>query len=170
MYIKCLNQLLNVVIFKKIEYFKKNIYMILILKIKCMHDHLNMSHINNLSIDQIFTISTNSNESENIINVIPNDDNDVNNYLESLNDYLDSFLNVNENLISVEENEFQNVNDSVTNDEENRKIPKCCICLTKNVNMFFNCGHVCSCKTCSLKVSSCPICRKNITIKQRLFF
>ncbi|CAF1255355.1 unnamed protein product [Rotaria magnacalcarata] len=53
---------------------------------------------------------------------------------------------------------------------QTNKNPTCSVCLDKPPDMvFIPCGHVTTCETCSSIVSDCPICRKNITNKQRIY-
>ncbi|KAI4333254.1 hypothetical protein L6164_018087 [Bauhinia variegata] len=44
----------------------------------------------------------------------------------------------------------------------------CAICLTNEKDMAFGCGHM-SCRDCGSKISKCPICRKKITSRVKLF-
>ncbi|WCJ28620.1 Copine (Calcium-dependent phospholipid-binding protein) family [Euphorbia peplus] len=44
----------------------------------------------------------------------------------------------------------------------------CPICLTNGKDLAFNCGHM-TCRDCGTKVSNCPICRRPITNRLRLF-
>ena len=53
---------------------------------------------------------------------------------------------------------------------EDRQLNKCSICLDNNVAIVFNCGHLCSCNACSARLDRCPICRVEITRRQRVFF
>ncbi|XP_057765225.1 E3 ubiquitin-protein ligase RGLG4 [Salvia miltiorrhiza] len=50
-------------------------------------------------------------------------------------------------------------------DEQNQVCP---VCLTNTKNMAFNCGHL-TCRECSTRLSECPICRKRITSRLRLY-
>ena len=52
-------------------------------------------------------------------------------------------------------------NKSIT-DRKDQDLPKCSVCWdNKAIVTFSNCGHVCCCNKCSLKVENiCPICRK----------
>jgi len=43
----------------------------------------------------------------------------------------------------------------------------CCICMSSEKNIVFNCGHLYTCLACSNKIKTCPICR--IVITQRIF-
>jgi len=48
---------------------------------------------------------------------------------------------------------------------------QCCKCLDCYSDTLFQpCGHVCVCETCSEEFTRCPICRKNIESKQKLFY
>lgn len=51
----------------------------------------------------------------------------------------------------------------------NKDDKECCICLTNQKNMFINCGHICMCEECSRNVTTCPICRKNITTRTKVY-
>lgn len=44
----------------------------------------------------------------------------------------------------------------------------CPICLTNRKDLAFGCGHM-TCRDCGSRVSSCPICRRPITSRIRLF-
>ncbi|PSS30235.1 E3 ubiquitin-protein like [Actinidia chinensis var. chinensis] len=44
----------------------------------------------------------------------------------------------------------------------------CPICLTNSKDMAFGCGHL-TCKDCGVTISSCPLCRKTITTRIRLY-
>ncbi|KAJ6899981.1 hypothetical protein NC652_026200 [Populus alba x Populus x berolinensis] len=44
----------------------------------------------------------------------------------------------------------------------------CPICLTKGKDLAFGCGHM-TCRDCGSRVSNCPICRRPITSRIRLF-
>ncbi|XP_050205373.1 E3 ubiquitin-protein ligase RGLG3 [Mercurialis annua] len=46
--------------------------------------------------------------------------------------------------------------------------PVCPICLTNPKDMAFGCGHL-TCKDCGATISTCPLCRKPITTRLRLF-
>jgi len=44
------------------------------------------------------------------------------------------------------------------------ELPRCSVCLCDEANrLFIGCGHVCTCESCVLMVSSCPMCRARIT-------
>uniref|UniRef100_A0A8D2Q7W7 Leucine rich repeat and sterile alpha motif containing 1 n=1 Tax=Varanus komodoensis TaxID=61221 RepID=A0A8D2Q7W7_VARKO len=45
---------------------------------------------------------------------------------------------------------------------------ECVVCMEQEV-VFLNCGHVCCCQTCSEALSTCPLCRKDIVQRIRLF-
>ena len=45
----------------------------------------------------------------------------------------------------------------------------CAVCMTQTVEMTFNCGHASTCMTCSDNLDTCPICRANITSRNRLY-
>lgn len=47
----------------------------------------------------------------------------------------------------------------------------CKICMENQTNvLFLNCKHLCTCEKCSKKVENCPICRKKINEKLKIFF
>lgn len=140
-------------------------------------DHLSMNHINNLTFNQIFDGSTINN---NYINDINNE-----NFSETLLDFLQNDIPNNDNRFAANtDNSFATNTDSLpdnassstsatvaTVDEDtDRRIPKCCCCLTNNVGIVFGCGHACSCNGCEARLTSCPICRQQITARQRLYF
>ncbi|XP_061375948.1 E3 ubiquitin-protein ligase RGLG3-like [Gastrolobium bilobum] len=46
--------------------------------------------------------------------------------------------------------------------------PVCPVCLTNPKDMAFGCGHT-TCKDCGVTLSSCPLCRQQITTRLRLY-
>lgn len=52
-----------------------------------------------------------------------------------------------------------------TSDERNQVCP---ICLSNRKDMAFGCGHM-ACKECGARLSTCPICRAQITNRLRLY-
>jgi hypothetical protein len=55
--------------------------------------------------------------------------------------------------------------------DQREKILNCCtICLDKRKNcLFLPCGHICTCKECGSKMTTCPLCRAVITTKQTMY-
>ncbi|OWF52585.1 E3 ubiquitin-protein ligase LRSAM1-like [Mizuhopecten yessoensis] len=46
---------------------------------------------------------------------------------------------------------------------------ECVVCLDKSTDVIFlNCGHVCTCIDCSVKVQECPLCREPIAQRVKL--
>jgi len=45
----------------------------------------------------------------------------------------------------------------------------CILCVDKDKNIKFNCGHVVTCNECAKKIKECPICRKKITKKEKVY-
>src|SRR5581483_7258517 len=45
----------------------------------------------------------------------------------------------------------------------------CIICMERNRNIAFNCGHVLLCNQCESQVQECPNCRISITTRIKLF-
>ena len=45
----------------------------------------------------------------------------------------------------------------------------CCVCMNQNVEIIFNCGHAATCAECSQSLSVCPICRSDITSRNRIY-
>ena len=51
------------------------------------------------------------------------------------------------------------------NDIKTFKLEQCVICLENKPSVLFcNCGHICVCKTCIMKFTNCPVCKKENTI------
>ncbi|XP_032993466.1 E3 ubiquitin-protein ligase LRSAM1 isoform X1 [Lacerta agilis] len=47
---------------------------------------------------------------------------------------------------------------------------ECVVCMEREAQVvFLTCGHVCCCQTCSEALSTCPLCRKDIVQRIRLF-
>lgn len=46
---------------------------------------------------------------------------------------------------------------------------ECSICLDNRKDTAFNCGHVCTCQTCSTRVQICPLCRVAVTTRQKIY-
>ncbi|XP_072422474.1 LOW QUALITY PROTEIN: E3 ubiquitin-protein ligase LRSAM1 [Chiloscyllium punctatum] len=47
---------------------------------------------------------------------------------------------------------------------------ECVVCLEQESQMIFlPCGHVCCCQTCGAELSTCPLCRKDIEQKIRIY-
>ncbi|XP_034227700.1 E3 ubiquitin-protein ligase SP1-like isoform X2 [Prunus dulcis] len=65
---------------------------------------------------------------------------------------------------SGEDNEGSNEKDDNVLDGSKRLMPDLCvICLEHEYNaVFVPCGHMCCCTTCSLHLTSCPLCRRRI--------
>jgi len=70
-----------------------------------------------------------------------------------------------ENLNLTQLDDSNNSNNP-NNDTNNPLI--CNICLDKNKEILFNCNHL-VCIQCSRRITSCPICRANITERRRIF-
>ncbi|KAB2616141.1 mitochondrial ubiquitin ligase activator of NFKB 1 [Pyrus ussuriensis x Pyrus communis] len=67
---------------------------------------------------------------------------------------------------SGEDSEGSNEKDDNASDgsKRDRMMPNLCvICLEREYNaVFVPCGHMCCCTTCSLHLTSCPLCRRRI--------
>lgn len=46
---------------------------------------------------------------------------------------------------------------------------ECLVCMDSQANMSFGCGHVCCCAACSAQVSDCPMCRKPVELRLRIY-
>ncbi|XP_078282280.1 E3 ubiquitin-protein ligase LRSAM1 isoform X2 [Rhinoraja longicauda] len=47
---------------------------------------------------------------------------------------------------------------------------ECVICMERESQMIFlNCGHVCCCSTCAMELHTCPLCRRDIQQKIRIY-
>ena len=73
------------------------------------------------------------------------------------------------------DNEEQPKNDQNLDhlEEENRKLKEnllCKICLDQKADiLFLPCGHLTSCPQCSMSLLSCPLCRKKINGKLKVY-
>lgn len=68
--------------------------------------------------------------------------------------------------------EGQSKMQNVLSISENKTIPKCCVCMENNVNLFFiPCGHCCCCHECHSKMeqNKCPVCREVIKYHRIIF-
>ena len=130
-------------------------------------------------VDQINNM--NDDNRDNVINYILNNNisNENNNNEINLNDlinFIENEYNMNNN-VNNENNNVNNENNNVNNeidpnDDVNvlMNVPRCSICLDNNVAVVFNCGHMCSCNACSVRLDQCPICRTNINFRRRVYF
>ncbi|KAM6372469.1 E3 ubiquitin-protein ligase LRSAM1 isoform 1-T2 [Pluvialis apricaria] len=51
------------------------------------------------------------------------------------------------------------------------KKSECVVCMEQETQMvFLPCGHVCCCQTCCEQLHTCPLCRKDITQRIRVFY
>ena len=57
------------------------------------------------------------------------------------------------------------------NEEKGRQVTECCCVCTTNEKeiLFVPCKHICTCFQCSVDMSECCICRKNIVSKVKIF-
>jgi hypothetical protein len=46
---------------------------------------------------------------------------------------------------------------------------KCSICMENKKNTLFNCGHLCSCRACSERLETCPVCRAGISTRTNVY-
>ncbi|XP_071621933.1 E3 ubiquitin-protein ligase LRSAM1 isoform X1 [Heliangelus exortis] len=54
--------------------------------------------------------------------------------------------------------------------QSGEKKSECVVCMEQETQMIFlPCGHVCCCQTCCEQLLSCPLCRKDITQRIRIF-
>jgi len=59
-------------------------------------------------------------------------------------------------------------NDELLKDEE-KEDDRCKLCEEMPCSIcFIPCGHWCCCSNCSEKIKTCPLCRSNIEIRQRV--
>jgi hypothetical protein len=59
--------------------------------------------------------------------------------------------------------------DDIFEEKEDENL--CCICFEEEKNMVFSpCGHICTCSECSAIVNDCPICRKKIDQKIKVYY
>lgn len=125
----------------------------------------------------------------NLLNEIRNESNIFINQINNLvnarinNESEDDSLSSSDSLLETSESGSENID--VTNSEvsqvitngastvfdtrESITIPKCSMCMENNSIIVFNCGHLCSCISCSRRVNECPICRVSISRRQRIF-
>ncbi len=83
----------------------------------------------------------------------------------NLKHHIRSILN-NINLLKdrIIKNENENEND------DNIDSNLCCICMTNNKDFaLYPCGHKCLCEICKDCVDFCPICRRKITLKLKIY-
>ena len=79
------------------------------------------------------------------------------------------------NDLTQNDNSYQirKVNDTIINFlQKNKESPEdltCVICLDEKRNCCIDCGHVSMCIKCSASINNCPICRKPITNKIKIF-
>lgn len=45
----------------------------------------------------------------------------------------------------------------------------CVVCLTAERNTLFECGHLCACEGCAVKLDMCPMCRTRVFELRRVF-
>jgi hypothetical protein len=45
----------------------------------------------------------------------------------------------------------------------------CCVCMTQTIEIIFNCAHAATCEECAKSLSVCPVCRADITSKNRIY-
>ena len=45
----------------------------------------------------------------------------------------------------------------------------CCVCMTQTIEIIFNCAHAATCEECAQSLSVCPICRADITSRNRIY-
>lgn len=144
---------------------------------------------NNLISPEAIEDIYNNFRNENVYDIAYNDLHDIINNNINQNINLEDFLSMNipinniprieipeifdisENIINDNTSD-SNTNDEITGDDttEETTLPRCSICMENNTAVVFNCGHMCSCISCSNRVTSCPICRIEITRRQKVYF
>uniref|UniRef100_F6Y8I1 RING-type domain-containing protein n=1 Tax=Ciona intestinalis TaxID=7719 RepID=F6Y8I1_CIOIN len=62
--------------------------------------------------------------------------------------------------------------DNISSGQSNSNSQLCCkVCLNRDATIAFNpCGHLCVCQSCSPRLNACPICRRSIQQKIRIYF
>jgi len=45
----------------------------------------------------------------------------------------------------------------------------CCVCMTQTIEIIFNCAHAATCEECAKSLCVCPICRADITSRNRIY-
>lgn len=76
---------------------------------------------------------------------------------------------------NIKQNEPPFYSNAITENviKEEYNVPKdiCKMCLTRNVQIYFDpCGHVCCCINCAMAFDKCPICRTVLTERKRVYF
>ena len=45
----------------------------------------------------------------------------------------------------------------------------CCVCMSQTIEIIFNCAHAATCEECAKSLCVCPICRADITSRNRIY-
>jgi hypothetical protein len=53
--------------------------------------------------------------------------------------------------------------------DQRSDMKNCVVCLENDKNCFIDCGHLCLCLNCSYNFDKCPICRKMITMRKKVY-
>lgn len=101
--------------------------------------------------------------------------------LDELNEQLQAKINDENKKIRIKEQKIGeilakifelecSVKDHEKKREKEREKKICCVCLTQqSTHVFYPCGHKKFCENCILKLVICPLCKKRIEIKAKIF-